>query len=41
MRSFEYDYLLETPISHLQAMTLRELYDGSGVAFLVFAKLEE
>ncbi len=30
MRSFEYDYLLETPISHLQGMTLRALGEYHG-----------
>ena len=30
MRSFEYDYLLETPISHLQGIILRALGEYSG-----------
>jgi len=30
MRSFEYDYLLETPISHMQGMTLRALGEYRG-----------
>jgi hypothetical protein len=30
MRSFEYDYLLETPISHQQGMTLRALGEYRG-----------
>ncbi|MDZ7699797.1 MAG: hypothetical protein U5R49_23695 [Deltaproteobacteria bacterium] len=30
MRSFEYDYLLETPISHTQGMTLRALGEYRG-----------
>ena len=30
MRSFEYDYLLEAPISHIQGMTLRALGEYRG-----------
>jgi Fic family protein len=30
MRSFEYDYLLETPITHMQGMTLRALGEYRG-----------
>ena len=40
MRSFEYDYLLEIPISHLQGMTLRALgeYRGRQALYVGYAQ---